>query len=137
MPPEPARVGKAVQQHRRPALTGDLVLDTDPVDIHPCHLASFCNAETSARSCSRVGPNGCSSRQPDPSWRDLSRSPGRRRPPRASSARFLAPLRRPPPPRSAPWSETRPRPREATDTTDTYLARAPVLTAASRECPSP
>src|ERR1700759_3427345 len=119
MSPEPAGVGKAVQQHHRPALTGDLVLDTDPVDIHPCHLASFCNAETSARSCSRVGPNG------------YSRSPGRRRPPRASSARFLAPLRRPPPPRSAPWSETRPRPREATDTTDTYLARAPVLMAVS------
>src|ERR1700756_373376 len=77
MPPEPAGVGKAVQQHDRPPLTGDLVLDTDPVDIHPCHLASLCNAETSARSCSRVGLNGCAARQPDPSWRVLSRSPGR------------------------------------------------------------
>src|SRR5580692_496215 len=80
MPPEPAGVGEAVQQYHRPPLPGDLVLDPDPVDVYPSHLVPFIarrNAETSARSCSRVGPNGGASRQPDPSWRVLPRSPGR------------------------------------------------------------
>ena len=40
MPPEPAGVGKAVQQHDRASLPGDLVLDADPADLHPSHPAS-------------------------------------------------------------------------------------------------
>jgi hypothetical protein len=42
VPPETARVGKTVQQHDRLSLPRDLVLDADPIDVHPAHLASFC-----------------------------------------------------------------------------------------------
>src|SRR6185437_17103161 len=37
VPPQPPRVGEAVQQHDRAPLPGHLVLDTDPIDIHPAH----------------------------------------------------------------------------------------------------
>ena len=40
VPPQPPGVGKAVQQHDRASLPGHLVLDTDPVDIHPAHSPS-------------------------------------------------------------------------------------------------
>ncbi len=41
VPPQAPGVGKAVQQHDRAPLAGHLVLDTDPVDIHPAHTARF------------------------------------------------------------------------------------------------
>src|SRR5580700_3089329 len=41
VPPEPPGVGKAVQQHDRPPLPGDLILDTHPVDVYPAHTASL------------------------------------------------------------------------------------------------
>ena len=32
--PQPSRIGKAVQQHHRPALAGHVVFDPDPVDVN-------------------------------------------------------------------------------------------------------
>src|SRR5262249_18841811 len=46
VPPQPPGVGKAVQQHHRPPLPGDLVRDLHPVDVHPSHVTTLHDAQT-------------------------------------------------------------------------------------------
>src|SRR5215470_11957071 len=44
VPPQPAGVGEAMQEHDGATLPRDLVLDTDAVDVYPTHWSSLWTA---------------------------------------------------------------------------------------------